>query len=92
MTSDKGQIIYPTLFESYHIEKNGYIGLTLFPGMLKHRDDTYNVITVPNPLGIGGGTGVGHTAGHDPSTYPHVRVPLNLFPATQISMEDTYPK
>jgi hypothetical protein len=48
ITSSKGQVIYPTVFDTFRIEKQGYLKLSCFPGVLRYQDDTYDVVSHPD--------------------------------------------
>jgi len=74
LTAGKGQVLYPVIFETFKIERKGYIELTCLPGNLKYEGETYRVVM--------GGDGVW---GADDLVNPsigstEVRAPLNLFP------------
>lgn len=80
MTSDKGQVVYPTSFESYYIEKNGYLALTALPGILQHGGDTYSTVMAPFFSEDFDGAKPSVPPAPNVPTYPTVSVPLNLFP------------
>ncbi|KFY66949.1 hypothetical protein V496_01842 [Pseudogymnoascus sp. VKM F-4515 (FW-2607)] len=47
MTSGKGQVIYPVIFDTLYVEKQGYLKLYCLPGSLRYQNDTYNVVSSP---------------------------------------------
>ncbi|KFY91246.1 hypothetical protein V500_04775 [Pseudogymnoascus sp. VKM F-4518 (FW-2643)] len=47
MTSGKGQVIYPVIFDTLYVEKQGYLKLYCLPGALRYQNDTYNVVSSP---------------------------------------------
>jgi hypothetical protein len=47
MTSGKGQVIYPVMFDTLYVEKQGYLKLYCLPGSLRYQNDTYNVVSSP---------------------------------------------
>ncbi|KAI9678913.1 MAG: hypothetical protein M1829_001898 [Trizodia sp. TS-e1964] len=62
-SSFKGQVVYPTVFETLHIPKRGYLALTWLPGLLQYDQTIYSrvqstriltypseLITYPNPV------------------------------------------
>ncbi len=46
-TSSRGQVIYPNVFETFRVERQGYLGLCCLPGVLRYQDNTYNVVSYP---------------------------------------------
>lgn len=44
LTSSQGQVVYPAAYETYRVEKSGYLRLLCFPGILKYNGDSYNVV------------------------------------------------
>lgn len=82
---DKGQAVFPTIFESYRIEKNGYLCLTALPGTLNYQGDTYNTVTAHLFPEDQGSTGQHSHTDHSPPIYPIVSVPLNLFSKYKVS-------
>lgn len=73
MTSGKGQVIYPVLFDTFYIEKQGYLRLYCLPGTLRYENDTYNVVSSPDDIEDE------RTTYPNPPSYPKVSRPLNLF-------------
>ncbi len=75
VSSSKGQVIYPMMFDTRHIEKQGYLKLCCLPGVLKHQGETYDVVLSGN---------IRKNFDWDPvaSTQP-VSWPLNLVASTQ---------
>ncbi len=49
ITSSKGQVIYPIVLDTFHIEKQGYLKLCCLPGVLRYNDDIYDVVSHPDP-------------------------------------------
>jgi hypothetical protein len=73
MTSGKGQVIYPVVFDTFYIEKQGYLKLYCLPGTLRYQNDTYNVVSSPDDI-------EDDKAAHiNLPPYPRVSKPLNLF-------------
>jgi hypothetical protein len=44
VTSGRGQVVYPLVYEANHIERVGYLCLLNFCGVLKYDGDAYNVV------------------------------------------------
>ncbi|CZR62777.1 uncharacterized protein PAC_12674 [Phialocephala subalpina] len=72
MTSGKGQVIYPIVFDTFYIEKQGYLKLYCLPGALRYQNDTYNVVSSPDDIEDDKNTSV------ILPSYPRVSRPLNL--------------
>ncbi|KAK7441057.1 hypothetical protein Landi51_10260 [Colletotrichum acutatum] len=45
MTCKHGQAIYPAIFETFKVEKTGYLKLQCLAGNLKYKDDTYDLVS-----------------------------------------------
>jgi hypothetical protein len=73
MTSGKGQVIYPVVFDTFYIEKQGYLRLYCLSGTLRYQNDTYNVVSSPDDIEDD------KTTYPNPPSYPKVSRPLNLF-------------
>ena len=52
ISSSKGQVVYPKVFDTIHFEKQGYLKLCCLPGVLKYQGETYDVVSYP-AYGIG---------------------------------------
>ncbi|KFY77278.1 hypothetical protein V499_03261 [Pseudogymnoascus sp. VKM F-103] len=50
MTSGKGQVVYPVIFDTFYVEKQGYLKLYCLPGALRYQNDTYNVVSSPEDI------------------------------------------
>ncbi len=48
-TSGKGQVVFPYVFDTFHIEKQGSLKLCCLPGVLSHQDATYDAVTCHDP-------------------------------------------
>lgn len=48
VTSGRGQVVYPSVYESDRIERVGYLRLSHFYGVLKYDRDVYNVMASPD--------------------------------------------
>ncbi|KAL0765212.1 hypothetical protein CaCOL14_012471 [Colletotrichum acutatum] len=48
MTCKHGQAIYPAIFETFKVEKTGYLKLQCLAGNLKYKDDTYDLMKYSN--------------------------------------------
>ncbi|KAL7913760.1 hypothetical protein GGI35DRAFT_490221 [Trichoderma velutinum] len=48
VTSGRGQVVYPLVYETQHIERAGYLRLLNFCGVLKYEGDVYNVVVSPD--------------------------------------------
>lgn len=44
MSCFKGQAVYPTIFDTNHIKKRGYLALSWLPGILEFRGEKYEVV------------------------------------------------
>jgi hypothetical protein len=44
LTAGKGQVLYPVIFNTFNIEKQGYMELACLPGTLKYEGETYRVV------------------------------------------------
>jgi hypothetical protein len=73
LTSGKGQVIYPVVFDTFYIEKQGYLKLYCLPGILRYQNDTYNVVSSADD------TENAEYPNSNLSSYPKVFQPLNLF-------------
>jgi hypothetical protein len=74
MTSGRGQVVYPSLFETLLVEKQGYLKLSSLPGTLRVKDSTYRIVTSPlDDIEPDDDISTNFTS------YPEVSVPLNLF-------------
>jgi hypothetical protein len=73
MTSGKGQVIYPVVFDTFYIEKQGYLRLYCLPRTLRYENDTYNVMSTPDDIEFV------RTTYLNPPSYPKVSRPLNVF-------------
>lgn len=76
MTYGKGQVIYPIVFDTFHIEKQGYLRLRCLPGILRYKDEVYNVVSCPDSMHREKGS---QYATDDLFSLPVVSRPLNLF-------------
>lgn len=74
MSSFKGQVVYPKLFETCAVRQRGYLALTLVPGILVYKDSKYEHVVEP----------IHKHAGSDPLTNictEAVSRPRNLLPS-----------
>ncbi len=51
ISSSKGQVIYPRVFDARHLENHGYLKLCCLPGVLRYQGETYDIVSYP-VLGI----------------------------------------
>lgn len=84
VTSGKGQVIYPVVFDTFYIEKQGYLKLYCLKGTLRYQNDTYNVVSSPED-----DEDRKRNTQHRPSSYPSVSQPLNLFKDFKLSWKVT---
>jgi hypothetical protein len=47
-TYSKGQVIYPAIFDTFHIEKQGYLRLCWLPGTLRYQGETFDAVSTPS--------------------------------------------
>lgn len=45
VTSNRGQVIYPSIYEAFHFERTGYLRLVSYDGVLTYNGDIYDVVT-----------------------------------------------
>ncbi|KAI5460296.1 hypothetical protein BGZ63DRAFT_245176 [Mariannaea sp. PMI_226] len=50
MTSAKGQVVYPLIFEALRVETHGYLRLCVRPGVLRYNNSLYDVVSCPETL------------------------------------------
>lgn len=82
ITSSKGQVIYPIVLDTFHIERQGYLMLYCLPGVLRYNDDLYDVVSHPDAETLN----VQHDAYDDSPDFPQkVCGPLNLFRGFRVS-------
>ena len=74
MTSSRGQVVYPSLFDTLLVEKQGYLKLSCLPGTLRVQGSTYRIAVSPLD-----DVEANDDVPTDVSSYPDVSVPLNLF-------------
>ncbi|KPM43551.1 hypothetical protein AK830_g2978 [Neonectria ditissima] len=84
VTYGRGQVIYPVIFDTFRVEKEGYLTLCSLQGTLRYQGDTYSLVTCPQWVPASTNTDV-----DDSSMHPKQKVsqPLNLFKDFQISWE-----
>jgi hypothetical protein len=75
MSSFKGQVIYPTLYETLCYKKEGYLTLNSLPGLLRYKEDVYT--RVLTRLDSTSTAGTGYLKDVFGAT---VTMPLNLVP------------
>jgi hypothetical protein len=86
MTYSKGQVIYPAIFDTFHIEKQGYLRLCWLPGTLRYQGETFDVVSTPYS---GIDTKRTQYASLSLPPCPEVSQPLNLFRNFELSWEIT---
>ncbi|SPJ78063.1 uncharacterized protein FTOL_06452 [Fusarium torulosum] len=74
-TSGYGQVIYPTLFDTLDIKRQGYLGLTSHQGVLIYEGEIYRTVTADE-----GGSAQHELLSLDLSYPKPTSVPLNAFP------------
>ncbi|KAL6798621.1 hypothetical protein J3E68DRAFT_400324 [Trichoderma sp. SZMC 28012] len=86
VTSGRGQVVYPSVYEYQRIERVGYLRLSHFRGVLKYEGDVYNVVA---SLDIGA-----HNVSDEPeqpiyegNQNPGILRPMNLFDHISVSWE-----
>ncbi len=47
ISSSKGQVVYPRVFDTRHFEEEGYLKLCCLPGVLRYQGETYDVVSYP---------------------------------------------
>jgi len=48
LTYGKGQVIYPIVFDTLQVEKQGYLKLCVLPGTLRYQGERYDVVSLPD--------------------------------------------
>ncbi|CZR66625.1 uncharacterized protein PAC_16526 [Phialocephala subalpina] len=84
MTYCKGQVIYPTIFDTFHLEKQGYLRLCWLPGTLRYQGETFDAVSTPYSWIDTKRT---QYAGLNLPPCPEVSRPLNLFRNFELSWE-----
>ncbi|KAJ9150284.1 hypothetical protein NKR23_g3692 [Pleurostoma richardsiae] len=44
MSSFRGQVVYPAIFDTDRVEKKGHLAMTWLPGVLRYKGDTYSQV------------------------------------------------
>lgn len=83
MTYAKGQVIYPLIFDTYHVAKYGFLKLVALPGTLKYQGDIYNVVSMPDSEN----SHLSQDTGWDLPAFPSVSGPMNFFKDCEFSWD-----
>ena len=86
MTYSKGQVIYPAIYDTLKIEKQGYFRLCWLPGTLRYEGEIFDIVSTP---ASSGDTEQEQYADISVPLYPEVSRPLNLFRNFGLSWEIT---
>jgi hypothetical protein len=78
VTSGNGQVIYPAIFDSFNIERQGYMKISSYPGTLRYGGDIYRVVT-----GDKSSIAADEVIMPDMPSAAEVQLPLNLFPGLE---------
>lgn len=79
LTSGNGQVIYPSLFDTFNIERQGYMELTSYQGVLSYQGETYQTAIAKD-----GDFSPDELLSLNPSCPTQVSVPLNAFPNLEV--------
>lgn len=85
ITSAKGQVVYPTLFETQYVEREGYMALSCLSGVLRHGKEVYT-------RAVSSSRSASTFRASDPfrlEDAPPVLTPANLFPHLESYWEIT---
>lgn len=79
LSSEKGQVVYPKIFETHNITRRGYLALSWTPGVLRYRNQIYTKgVSQPSP-----------SSGRNPVTQGNetlqVDKPRNLLPTYKLA-------
>lgn len=91
VTSARGQVMYPAIYDAYHVERIGYLRMLHFGGSLRYQEETYHTVASPYESDLFDSNSSARSSISDstdelePDNTPADRQPANLYQNAVVS-------